>query len=74
MRSKARSVILLSPLFLTGMRESLLCAGRALRSRAAQPVAVSGIVSGSRDIGLMQDGQKRWHRVKRRCGYRQAGG
>ena len=73
MRSKARLVILLSPLFLTGMRDPF-CAGRALRSRAAQPVAVSGIVSGSRDIGLMQDGQKRWHRVKRRCGYRQAGG
>lgn len=41
MRSKARLLILLSPLFLTGMRDPF-CAGRALRSRAAQPVAVSG--------------------------------
>ena len=73
MRSKARLVILLSPLFLTGMRIPSVPEERCAAGQLSQ-WRYQGIVSGSRDIGLMQDGQKRWHRVKRRCGYRQAGG
>lgn len=42
MRSKTRLLILLSPLFPDRDAGSLLRAGRALRSRATQPVAVSG--------------------------------
>ncbi|MBE4854803.1 DUF2531 family protein [Enterobacter cloacae complex sp. P40RS] len=65
MPGKARVLILLSLLFLTGMRdpfsapEDLCAAGQLGQWR------YRGVISGSSDIGLMQDGQKRWHRVKR---------
>ncbi len=65
MPGKARVLILLSLLFLTGMRdpffapEDLCAAGQLGQWR------YRGVISGSSDISLMQDGQKRWHRVKR---------
>lgn len=64
MRSKARLVILLSPLFLTGMRDPFSVPEERCAAGQLSQWRYQGIVSGSRDIGLMQDGQKRWHRVK----------
>lgn len=42
MRSKARLLILLSPLFLTGMRDPFSVPEERCAAGAAQPVAVSG--------------------------------
>ncbi|VAC15489.1 outer membrane porin HofQ [Enterobacter hormaechei] len=64
MRSKARLLILLSPLFLTGMRDPFSVPEERCAAGQLSQWRYQGVVSGSRDIGLMQDGQKRWYRVK----------
>ncbi|MDS0114513.1 HofP DNA utilization family protein, partial [Enterobacter hormaechei subsp. steigerwaltii] len=64
MRSKARLLILLSPLFLTGMRDPFSVPEERCAAGQLSQWRYQGVVSGSRDIGLMQDGQKHWHRVK----------
>lgn len=64
MRSKARLLILLSPLFLTGMRDPFSVPEERCAAGQLSQWRYQGVVSGSRDIGLMQDGQKLWHRVK----------
>lgn len=64
MRSKTRLLILLSPLFLTGMRDPFSVPEERCAAGQLSQWRYQGVVSGSRDIGLMQDGQNRWHRVK----------
>lgn len=63
MRSNVRFLLLCSLLMLTGMRDPFhppddLCAAGQLSQWRYQ-----GIVSGISSIGILQDGQKRWHRV-----------
>ena len=53
MRSKARLVILLSPLFLTGMRVPFSVPEERCSAGQLSQWRYQGIVSGSRDIGLM---------------------
>lgn len=64
MRGKARLLILLSPFFLTGMRDPFSVPHESCAAGQLSQWRYLGIVSGGMDIGLMQDGQKRWHRVK----------
>lgn len=73
MRSKARLVILLSPLFLTGCGIPSLCR-KSVAQRAAQPVAVSGDSQRQQGYRPYAGRAETLARVKRRCGYRQAGG
>ncbi|MFT4290839.1 HofP DNA utilization family protein [Enterobacter sp.] len=64
MRSNVRFLLLCSLLMLTGMRDPFHPPEDRCAVRQLAQWRYLGVVSGISSIGILQDGQKRWHRVR----------
>ncbi|MEG5550874.1 HofP DNA utilization family protein [Enterobacter wuhouensis] len=64
MRNSARYLLVCSALLLTGMRDPFQPPVDTCAIGELAQWHYRGIVEGTLNVGMLQDGQKRWHRLK----------
>jgi len=64
MRNSVRSLLVCSALLMTGMRDPFHPPADPCAIEALSQWRYRGMVEGAGKVGIVQDGQKRWHRLK----------